>query len=325
MILVTGGAGLLGNELIKQLLDSGKEVRAIYNKTPLQNFNSLKLQQVKCDILDVIGLEKAMQGIEEVYHCAGMVTFNPMHRQQMFKVNVEGTANVVNIALDAGVKKLVHVSSVAAMGRIREDKPIDETMNWSEETSNSKYGQSKYLAEMQVWRGISEGLDAVIVNPVIILGAGDWESGSTQLFKSVYDEFPWYASGTSGFVDVRDVAIIMQQLMYSNITAQRFIISAQNKSYADVFTLMANAFGKRPPYKKATSTLAAIVWRLQAIKSFFTGKAPLVTKETSKTALTKASFDNSKLLRYLPQFTYRSIETCIKDTCFSLQHKLNSN
>lgn len=325
MILVTGGAGLLGNELIKQLLDSGKEVRAIYNKTPLQNFNSLKLQQVKCDILDVIGLEKAMQGIEEVYHCAGMVTFNPMHRQQMFKVNVEGTANVVNIALDAGVKKLVHVSSVAAMGRIREDKPIDETMNWSEETSNSKYGQSKYLAEMQVWRGISEGLDAVIVNPVIILGAGDWESGSTQLFKSVYDEFPWYASGTSGFVDVRDVAIIMQQLMYSNITAQRFIISAQNKSYADVFTLMANAFGKRPPYKKATSTLAAIVWRLQAIKSFFTGKAPLVTKETSKTALTKASFDNSKLLRYIPQFTYRSIETCIKDTCFSLQHKLNSN
>lgn len=325
MILVTGGAGLLGNELIKQLLDAGKEVRAIYNKTPLQNFNSSNLQQVNCDILDVIGLEKAMQGIKEVYHCAGMVTFNPKHRQQMFKVNVEGTANVVNIALDAGVKKLVHVSSVAAMGRIREDKPIDETMNWSEETSNSKYGQSKYLAEMQVWRGISEGLDAVIVNPVIILGAGDWESGSTQLFKSVYDEFPWYASGTSGFVDVRDVAIAMQQLMNSNITAHRFIISAQNKSYADVFTLMANAFGKRPPYKKATSTLAAIVWRLQAIKSFFTGKAPLVTKETSKTALTKASFDNSKLLRYLPQFTYRSIETCIKDTCFSLQHKLNSN
>ena len=325
MILVTGGAGLLGNELIKQLLDAGKEVRAIYNKTPLQNFNSAKLQQVSCNILDVIGLEKAMQGIEEVYHCAGMVTFNPRHRHQMFKVNVEGTANVVNIALDAGVKKLVHVSSVAAMGRLREDKPIDETMNWTEETSNSKYGQSKYLAEMQVWRGISEGLDAVIVNPVIILGAGNWDGGSTQLFKSVYDEFPWYATGTSGFVDVRDVAIIMQQLMKSNITAQRFIISAQNKSYAEVITLIAKAFGKRPPYKKVTPLIAAIVWRLEAIKSFFTGKLPLVTKETSKTALTNANFDNSKLLRYLPGFTYRSIETCIKDTCFSLQQKLNSN
>jgi len=232
---------------------------------------------------------------------------------------------VVNIALDAGVKKLVHVSSVAAMGRLREDKPIDETMNWTEETSNSKYGQSKYLAEMQVWRGISEGLDAVIVNPVIILGAGNWDGGSTQLFKSVYDEFPWYATGTSGFVDVRDVAIIMQQLMKSNITAQRFIISAQNKSYAEVFTLIAKAFGKRPPYKKVTPLIAAIVWRLEAIKSFFTGKLPLVTKETSKTALTNANFDNSKLLRYLPGFTYRSIETCIKDTCFSLQQKLNSN
>lgn len=325
MILVTGGAGLLGNELIRQLLDAGKNVRAIYNKTALQNFDSPNLQQFQCDILDVIGLEKAMHDIEQVYHCAAMVTFNPKHRQKMFKVNVEGTANVVNAALDAGIKKMVHVSSVAALGRIRQDKPIDETMNWTEETSNSKYGQSKFLAEMEVWRGISEGLDAVMVNPVIILGAGDWDSGSSQLFKSVYDEFPWYATGTSGFVDVRDVAKAMQQLMNSEINAQRFIVSAQNRSYADVFNLMAKAFGKKPAYKKVTPMLAAIVWRLEACKSFFTGKAPLVTKETSVTALAKVNFDNSKLIKYLPQFTYRPIEESITDICLSLQQKLNSN
>ncbi|HQW84287.1 MAG TPA: NAD-dependent epimerase/dehydratase family protein [Ferruginibacter sp.] len=325
MILVTGGAGLLGNELIRQLLDAGKNVRAIYNKTALQNFDSINLQQFKCDILDVIDLEKAMQGIEEVYHCAAIVSFNPKQKHKMFKVNVEGTANVVNAALDAGIKKMIYVSSVAALGRIRQDTPINETMNWSEETSNSKYGQSKFLAEMQVWRGISEGLDAVIVNPVIILGAGNWDSGSSQIFKSVYDEFPWYATGTSGFVDVRDVAKVMQQLMNSQVTAQRFIISAENRSYADVCRLMANAFGKKPAYKKVTALLGAIVWRLEAIKSFFTGKAPLVTKETSVTALANVNFDNSKLLRYLPQFTYRSIDESIKDICLALQQKLNSN
>lgn len=325
MILVTGGAGLLGNELIRQLLDAGKSVRAIYNKTTLQNFDSPNLQQIQCDVLDVIGLENAMQNIEQIYHCAAIVSFNPKHRQKMFKVNVEGTANIVNAALDAGIKKMVHVSSVAALGRIRQDKPIDETMSWTEETSNSKYGQSKFLAEMEVWRGISEGLDAVIINPVIILGAGDWNSGSSQLFKSAYDEFPWYTSGTSGFVDVRDVAKAMQQLMNSEITAQRFIISAQNRSYADIFNMMAKAFGKKPAYKKVTPTLAAIVWRLEAFKSIFTGKAPLLTKETSATGFAKVNFDNSKLLKYLPEFTYRRIEESITDICLSLQQKLNSN
>ena len=176
MILVTGGAGLLGEELITQLLVQGKQVRAIYNKTPLADFRSENLQQLQCNILDVVGLEEAMKDIEQVYHCAAIVTFNPKRKQEMFKINIEGTANVVNAALEARVKKMVHVSSVAALGRIRENTPINESMNWTEETSNSNYGQSKYLAELEVWRGIGEGLDAVMVNPVVILGAGDWDS-----------------------------------------------------------------------------------------------------------------------------------------------------
>jgi len=324
MILVTGSAGLLGKELITQLLSQGKEVRAIYNKTLLPGFNSPNLKQVQCDILDVIGLEEAMKGIEQVYHCAAIVTFNPRHKAEMFKINIEGTANVVNAALDAGVKKMVYVSSVSALGRIRENEPVNETMNWSEETSNSNYGQSKYLAEMEVWRGIGEGLDAVMVNPVIILGPGDWNNGSSKIFKTVYNEFPWYSDGISGFVDVRDVAKAMIQLMNSNISAERFIICAENRKYRDVFNLMAQAFRKNPPYRKASPTLAMIICRLEALKSFFTGKEPLITKETAKTAMAKVNFDNSKLKKYLPDFNYRKIEDSITDTCTVLQQKLNS-
>lgn len=325
MILVTGGSGLLGKELIAQLLQQGKQVRAIYNKTPLGNFHSDNLEQFQCDILDVITLEEAMKGIEQVYHCAAIVTFNPKDKQKMFKINIDGTTNVVNAALDAGVKKMVYVSSVAALGRIRENEPVNETMNWSEETSNSNYGKSKYYAEMQIWRGIGEGLNAVMVNPVIILGAGDWNSGSSQIFKNVYNEFPWYTDGITGFVDARDVANVMIQLMESNITAERFIISAENRSYEDVLKLIANAFEKRPPFKKVTPTLAKIVWRLEAIKSSFTGKNPLVTRETAATALAKVNFDNSKFKKYFPDFIYRKIEDSITDTCAVLQQKLNSH
>jgi len=324
MVLVTGGAGLLGKELITQLLAEGKPVRAIYNKTPLADFNNEQLQQVQCNILDVVGLEEVMSGVEEVYHCAAIVTFNPKRKQEMFKINIEGTANIVNAALDAGVKKMLYVSSVAALGRIREDGPINETMNWTAETSNSSYGQSKYLAEMQVWRGIGEGLNAVMVNPVVILGAGDWHGGSSQIFKTVYDESPWYAEGTTGFVDVRDVVKAMIALMNSDISGERFIISAEDRSYADVFNLIAKAFGKKAPHKKVTPLLAKIVWRLEAIKSYFTGKDPLITKETAATALTRARFDNSKLKRFLPGFSYRCVEETITDTCRALQQKLNS-
>lgn len=325
MILVTGGSGLLGSELIAQLLHSGKKVRALYHKTKLTDFKSDNFEQFQCDILDVIGLEQALEGVDEVCHCAAIVSFNPRRKQEMFKINIEGTANLVNAALDAGIKKFVHVSSVAALGRIRENEPINETMNWSEETSNSNYGQSKYLAEMQVWRGIGEGLNAVVVNPVIILGPGDWNSSSSQIFKKVYNEFPWYATGTTGFVDVRDVAKAMIDLMNSDISSERFIISAENRSYADLFHLIAGAFGKKPPQKRITRTLAKIVWRLEAIKSFFTGKDPLVTKETARTALARVNFDNRKLKSFLPEFRYRKLEDTVRDTCAIFQQKLNSH
>ena len=325
MILVTGGSGLLGKEVITQLLAQGKKVTAIYNKTLLPDFNSPNLAQFPCDILDVVGLDEVMlQGIQQVYHCAAIVTFDPKRKKEMFKINIEGTANVVNAALTAGVTKMVHVSSVAALGRIRENEAVNETMNWTEETSNSNYGESKYLGELEVWRAIGEGLEAVIVNPAIILGAGDWNGGSSQIFKTAYDEFPWYTDGVTGFVDVKDVADIMLQLMDSDITGERFIISADNRGYREIFNLIAGTFNKKMPYKKVTPLLAKIVWRMEAVKSHFTAKAPLLTKETVASALAKVYFDNSKLKKFLPQFSYRTMEETITRTCAALQQKLNN-
>jgi nucleoside-diphosphate-sugar epimerase len=315
MVLVTGGAGLVGKALITELLAGNKKLRVIFNKTPLPDFGYAAVEQFQCNILDVVGLEEAMKGVDEVYHCAAIVSFNPRRKMEMYKVNVEGTANIVNAALDAGVKKMVYVSSVAALGRIRENVVINETMNWTPETSNSAYGESKFLAEMEVWRGIGEGMPAVIVNPVIILGNGNWNDGSSKIFQSVYNEFPWYTDGVTGFVDVKDVAAVMIKLMDSSITAERFILSAENKTYGEVLKQMAIAFDKKPPHKKVTPLIAKIVWRLEAIKSLLTGKEPLITKETAKTALAKVSFDNSKLKRFLPDFTYRKIDITISETC----------
>lgn len=323
-VLVTGGAGLLGRELISQLLEKGKQVTAVYNRTPIQGFSSAKINLVQCNILDVVGLEEVMKDVDELYHCAGKVSFSPKETGELFKVNVEGTANVVNAALNAGIKKMVHVSSIAALGRIREHEPITETMQWTEETSNSKYGQSKYLGELEVWRGLAEGLNAVIVNPALVLGPGNWDESSTEIFKTIYKESPWFTDGSTGFVDVRDVAAAMIALMESGISAERFILSAENRSFREVFYAIADTFKKKRPSKKVTPLLAAIVWRWEAIKSKLTGIRPLITKETAATALAKVNFDNSKLKKFLPEFRYRSLDDTISYTCMVLQQKLNN-
>jgi nucleoside-diphosphate-sugar epimerase len=325
MNFVTGASGLVGSHLIESLLSKGETVRALYRNTIPQFKGSEKVEWVKGDILDVISLSKAMQNIKQVYHCAAIVSFSPKLANVMLQANIEGTANIVNACIEHKIQKLVYVSSVAALGRIREDAPIDETMNWTPETSNSVYGKSKYLAEMEVWRGMGEGLNVAIVNPVIILGAGDWNKGSSEIFKSAYDEFPWYTNGVSGFVDVMDLIDAMQLLMHSDVQGQRFIISGKNVPYKEVFTHIAKAFGKKPPHKQVTPLLAAIVWRLEAVKGMITGKTPLLTKETAATAQAVVHFDNTKFLKAFPAFSYRKLEDTITRTCATLKelHQLS--
>ena len=324
MILVTGGSGLLGKALLDLLISKGKTVKAIYHTTPLPFPPSPHLITVSCDILDVYALEEVMQDVTEVYHCAGRVSFSPGDEKKLYAVNTEGTANVVNACLVAGIRKLVHVSSVAALGRIRPGEMITEKMNWTPETRSSKYGHSKFMGEMEVWRGVAEGLNAVVVNPSVILGAGDWDSGSSKIFKSVRSGFPWYTEGINGFVDVRDVAVAMIALMENDITAERYIISAENTTYKNVFTEIAKAFGTRAPYKKVTPLIAGLTWRLALVKSLFTRTAPFITRETAATSLAAAEYDNSKLLKLLPDFRYRSLQQTITETCAVLQQNINS-
>jgi nucleoside-diphosphate-sugar epimerase len=319
MILVTGATGLVGSHLVSQLVSKGESIRALYRTTIPSIPGAENIDWFQADILDVIALEAAMEGVTEVYHCAAIVSFSAKGQDAMHLTNIEGTANIVNASLEAGIRKMVFVSSVAALGRIRTDQAINETMDWTEETSNSEYGKTKYLAEMEVWRGIGEGLNAVIVNPVIILGSGDWTKGSSAIFKSAYDQFPWYTEGSSGFVDVLDVVAAMQALMASELSAQRYILSGANLGYRDVFNMIADGFGKKRPHLKVSPLLAEIVWRLEGIKSMFTGKQPLLTKETSRTARAKVVFDNSKLLKALPSFQYRAPVDSINRICAELK------
>jgi dihydroflavonol-4-reductase len=322
-VFVTGGSGLVGSHLIKELSREGRRVLALHRGEVAADLRHENIQWVKGDILDVIALEEAMQNVEQVYHCAAIVSFDPSKKMEMFKTNIEGTANVVNASINAGVKKLVYVSSVAALGRVKQGRKVrvDETMSWTKENSDSNYSKSKYLAELEVWRGIGEGLQAVMVNPVIILGAGDWTKGSAAMFKSAYDEFPWYTEGSGGYVDVLDVVKSMTQLMNSDISGQRFVISAEHKTYKEIFSLIARFFNKKPPRKEATSFMAAIVWRLEKMKAMINGNSPLLTKETAETALSSVYFDNAKLLKYLPDFEYIPLEQTIERVCREMEKR----
>jgi len=323
-ILVTGATGLVGAHLVEALVQQGKHVKALYRNTLPHYKAAGAVEWIQCDILDITLLEEVMIDVQQVYHCAAVVSFNPKERALLNATNIEGTANVVNACLNAGVEKLLFVSSVSALGRIRENTLITEEMNWSEETSNSEYGKTKFFAEMEVWRGVGEGLNAVVVNPTIILGAADWHKGSAALFKNAYNEFPWFTEGVTGFVDVEDLVKAMRLLMESSISNERFIISSDNIPYRELFTQIANEFGRRPPYKKVTPFIATLVWRIEAVKGFFSGKQPLLTKETSRTAQAKVHFDNSKLLKHFPEFKYQPLKNSLTRICreLTLKYKL---
>lgn len=316
--LVTGAAGLLGVYLIRELLKTNEPVIAIYrSKIPpqLSLEEQAQVTWIQGDILDVLLLAEVMEDCDKVYHCAGLVSFSPKRVKDLFKINVDGTANVVNACLAAGVNKLIHVSSVASLGRKRNGQTVTENLKWDDNANPSVYGKTKYLGELEVWRGIAEGLNAVIVNPVIILGKGDWHSGSGATFKNAYNEFPWYTEGSSGFVDGEDVAKAMVMLMDCEITAERFILSAENWTYRGLFTAMAKGFGKKPPSRKVTPWLAALVWRLEAIKGWITGQDPLLTKETAETAQQTVKFDNTKILKALPGFSFKPLQQTIEESC----------
>lgn len=317
MILVTGGTGFLGSYILQELLKSGRQVRALRRNQQLPAFLPPALQQqvewAEGDILDVLSLEEAMKGVTAIIHAAAVVSFRRSDYARMYKINVEGTANVVNMALEAGVPRLVHISSVAAIGRSERDELLTENSKWDEEHPQTAYARSKHRAELEVWRGWGEGLQAVILNPSTILGYGDWSRGSCAIFKNAYDEFPWYTEGMNGFVDVEDVARAAVQLLDSPVNGERFIVSGENLVFRDLFNLMADHLGKKRPSRKATPFLGELAWRMEKLKSFFNKRAPLLTRDTARIARSKTRFSNEKLLRTLPGFQFTPlVETISK-------------
>lgn len=319
MVLVTGGTGFIGSYIIKNLVEKGHSVRAIRRSPKLPFYIPKeilnKVDWVDGDILDIVSLNDSMKGINAVIHSAAIVSFSKKNRQQMYQVNVEGTANVVNASIDNNIKRILHVSSIAALGRIVKPALVKEEKKWEENKNNTHYAISKHHAEMHVWRGFAEGLEGVIINPGTVLGFGDWHQSSCAVFKNVYKEFPWYTTGINGFVSVDDVAETAVQLLFSEITQKRFIINSENWSFQQLFNTIADNFHKKRPHKEATKTIGEIAWRLEWLKEIFTGKKALLTRETAKIAHSKTSFDNSAVLKILPGFQFTSLEIVIKNSC----------
>jgi nucleoside-diphosphate-sugar epimerase len=314
MILVTGASGFVGQHLVQHLSARGMAVRALWHsRQPTAGMLQLPgVQWLQTDLLDIYAVEEAMQGITDVYHCAGMVSFDPRMADKMLHFNPESTANLVNQCIEQGIRKMVYVSSVAALGRnSKENTAINEEQEWGESRYNSAYGLSKYLAECEVWRGVGEGMCAVIVNPAIILGEGDWGSSSPQMITVADKEFPFYTTGTNAFVDVQDVVQAMTMLMDSDIEAERFIVAEGNHSYREVFTLMAQALGRKAPRWHAGPFLTGLAWRFFAITSRFTGQSPVITRETARTAQGHSTYNNSRLQEALPGFRYTPIAQAI--------------
>ena len=315
MVLVTGASGFLGQHLVRHLSAQGQNVRALYHAHPPSGeLKSLPgIEWMRTDLLDVFEVEEAMQGITDIYHCAAIVSFDPRKHVEMLHFNTESTANVVNQALLQGIRKMMYISSVAALGRTGDvKKEIDEEQEWGESGYNSVYGVSKYLAETEVWRGIAEGLNAVIVNPGIILGAGNSNDLAAQLMKLVYKEFAFYSKGVNAWVDVGDVVNSIVMLMASGIDTERFIISVGNYSYKEIFTLMANALNKKPPRYYANPFMTGIAWRLSRLKSALLGSKSIISRETVNNSNAICYYNNKKLLKALPGFSYTPINQTIE-------------
>ena len=319
MIFVTGGTGFLGSYILQELVLQGRPVRALRRKLnfPFYMHPAIleKISWVEGDVLDVNGLIENMEGCNQIIHTAGLVSFVASDKTELFKINIEGTANMVNAALESGIQDFIHVSSVSALGRNGSDRPIDEERKWEGNRAQSNYGISKYYGEMEVWRGMGEGLTPLVVNPTTLLGYGDWNHTSCGLFKTAFREFPWYMDGGNGFADVEDTARAIIALMDSNHRNERFIISAENHSYREIFNWMAAGFGKKQASRLATPFLAGLAWRREKLKSLFTKKKPLITRESVAIANRRNIYDNHKFLKALPSFHFRSLEDSIFESC----------
>lgn len=316
MILITGATGLLGSQLARLLVSKGEKVRAIKRQnsnTSVLGDLASKIEWVEADVLDVPALEHAMLGVRQVYHCAAVISYIPSEVNYMMKVNVEGVANVMNAALYAGVEKVVHVSSIAALGVAPHGKLIDEKYSDPNISKCFWYYKSKHYGEREAWRAQAEGLNVVVVNPSTILGSGFWNDLPNSLFKEVYSGLKFYTKSTNGFVDVRDVAACMVQLMESDITAERFIVSSENESFREVLWMMADALKVKRPFIEAGSILLQFAWMYEGLKGRLFRQEPIITRESVAVAAVDFRYSNAKIKEALG-YEFIPLKKTIEDT-----------
>ena len=331
MILVTGATGLVGSHLLISLLKENNNVKALYRnakkidevknvfafKNQLVLFD--KINWIEGDITEIPTLNKAFKNVTTVYHCAALISFDPKDEEKLRKINIEGTANIVNSCIDFGVKKLCHVSSIAALGDTKEGETIiTEETDWNPEKLHGDYAISKYGAEMEVWRGFQEGLEVVIVNPGVIFGYGFPERGSSFIFKSLKKGFPFYTKGITGIIAVEDVVNCMILLMKKNINGQQYTLVAKNLSLDTILFTIADGLNMKRPSIYANKTLTRIAWRLDWFLSKIIGKKRSFTKATSKSSHSTDMYDNSKIINEL-NYSFLDMKTYI--TTLSEEYK----
>jgi len=321
---------MLGSRLVFDLVGAGFNVRATYrDKNRIEQFwknvgyygadsNSLanSIEWVEADLLDQIQLSTALENIDLVYHCAAMVSFQPSVWSAMFKNNIQGTANLVNACIERGVKRICHVSSIAALGKTENGGLINEETSWIPDKKQSKYSISKFHSEMEIWRGIYEGLDAIIVNPSVILGPGDWSTGSPAFFHQIDKGLKFYTQGSTGFVDVCDVSkamlLLNEEANLKTATNNRWLLSSANLSYESLFKMIASSINTVPPKYLATKWMLGAAWRLSKWYGILSGTAPQLTRETIRNGSAVSVYDGSKITREFG-FQYRPIEQTITE------------
>jgi dihydroflavonol-4-reductase len=323
MILITGATGLVGANLAMQLLEKETSVRCIYRKKEnqlktkalfeLHKKSQLfsKIDWIQADILDVPALEIAFEDVVYVYHCAALVSFDPADEQKLRKTNIEGTANIVNLCIAKNIKKICHVSSIAALGDKKEHETfIDENSDWNPEKNHSDYAISKYGAEMEVWRGYQEGLPVVVVNPGVILGSGFSDSWSISIFSAVKKGLPFYTSGSTGFIGVIDLVVVMQSLMESSISGERFCIVSENKNFQELTATIAACYKVKKPSFYMPKNLSYIGAFLDRVLSILNIRKSNFSKQIAIAAHTKDLFSNQKTIETL-DFKFTPINSVI--------------
>lgn len=308
-ILLTGSTGLVGARLLLDLRLRGHSVRAFRRPTSsLAVVNRIFRGQESLlegvdwfegDLLDLYDINEALSGIRFVFHAAALVSFAPSDRDLLLRVNKDVTADLVNACLELGVEWLGYVSSVAALGRTDEGVPVDENTFWKTSRYNTAYAISKYGGEREVWRGMEEGLNACMVNPTIVLGPGDWNFGSSALFRRVYEGLRLYPLGSTGFVDVRDVSSALLRCWDQRITGERFLLSSENVGYKELLSWMSEGFGKVAPRIPVKPWMAGLAWRWESLFSSIMGRKPLVTRETARSSGKQWVYRNDKARKVL--------------------------